>query len=1629
MVKQRVEVNQRALVDKVLARYPEDFTVFRELLQNADDARATEIRIEFQTSDYAKHSAGANGKVNGVNGTIPDLLNTKLSKWIVRNNGDYFAIKDWDRLTKIADGNPDEQKIGAFGVGFYSVFSVTDSPWVLSGGKSLSIFFEGDQLFTEDGTCADSPWTSIEMELKEDMRAPVPKPFDLARFLAATMTFMSSVKTTSVFFDDKVFLKIHKFREYSSDDLPIPSDMLRKSEEDTMKIGTVSVVTQGITVEITDWALAAGTKKKSTQHAGVDNLPKNPAKRKGFWSNSKKSQAPNVAPPSRSATIDHPPWSTHTAKYTVYSAQVTTSASHDLLKGLKAMTKKEPPSRFAFEMVYFSKEEHDARAAEEKSDPLGSVFRGPQGLFPELDGDMEYRSRVFIGQSTAQTTGIGGHLSGGFIPTVERGSIDLTNGHIAKWNEELLYVGGFLARLVYEKEIGNIRKSWPKGALTNSTVAASSREKASYAMRCFTFNPSTPDGKVSKILQNAFFNCSNSDCFPIISNYGIQNTKDVRQPNEDFTSFMKIMPILLPTSAGDPPSLIDSLPEHYMVRMYSFRDVVNELEGRILQDDEMVGLLRWWVSVYDIVPNRDNVQGELMEAAKLSIGKLKRQVTLSQISKFIDSSVWIPWLQSDDALPPDTIPFSFTRPLDRKQIPSALSWESMTVVDWLKHLISPQIDSAHDIRKNLTYSNRVLVILGNIWSTLSSDMKSEAQELMEDVPWIATNKGLWRANEAYFQEADVFRDLPVVTGNVYDPQVVTVLTEFGVKKRLDFTKLFEKAGQSDTWSAVEMIRYLNSDEDTLEKLNDIQSHAVFPSDTGKKYCITELYLPHDDIRELGLPILNWLDRIDSEDEQLLTTLGFLRHPPLEKIVEIAGSDDPDIRRAAFKYFSSKFDELYDKDYDPSLCAGNPFIPALKEGEVCVGTHEEVYSDSSWAMMGFQRVHPSVEKKVINRLRMREAPSAEQVIEVFKERPPKSFDIATKWFAFLATKQVLSPGDLQQIANIPIVPVKNPVPEADPDSVRMVPPRECFLGGIQYADDHLYRRLFTFVDFGDTANGFLKACGVKAKPDCSDIINILIKDPLDFLRKTNNNAEGGPEKYLTELRTVAVGYEGLSEEDKGSMRKAPIFVGYHVSGLSNTNQSAILKDEFGLVRACEILIADDMENRQKFGNLVWLAPQDELLEKLYESVGSGYLSNHIQYNVKPSKESNKNNSSRCGETRKKIVENLPIFLHELDKKRLKNPSTHLYWDKESRFLVRGCKDLKVEKRLESSFCKPLERGSENFECQVSAEITEEDSLVTLWLKDEQVAVDMYDVAVALCRLLFKTHKKHDVLSLMTILETDKEVLRRRGYDVDMIKDAHKAAVLEDNRKEKERQEEERRRQAEQRSEGPYYGGVRFRSRFFEFFMRRSKGSKTAGIVKSGEVDQSIDEIFEQLGKGEATKEEQEIRNREHRGASKKLKDVEYCAEQKTTDLELVDGVEAIAGLTRVWKQKTTEEDIPEHDLADFADMVHELSRVLNLGNADNSLFNIFWHPDDPELMGFNRNRLIFLNLAHYTKKHLRAPPGLAYIEWYYIIVHEIAHNKTPFHDEHHELLISAIGTRNLRKLHDVQAVREYFECSE
>ena len=91
-----MEVNQRALIDKVLARYSGEFTgafhsitrlgvyiyisvytVFRELLQNSDDAASRKVEIRFETEAYlARQGAKDENKPTGeVNGKLklPDL--------------------------------------------------------------------------------------------------------------------------------------------------------------------------------------------------------------------------------------------------------------------------------------------------------------------------------------------------------------------------------------------------------------------------------------------------------------------------------------------------------------------------------------------------------------------------------------------------------------------------------------------------------------------------------------------------------------------------------------------------------------------------------------------------------------------------------------------------------------------------------------------------------------------------------------------------------------------------------------------------------------------------------------------------------------------------------------------------------------------------------------------------------------------------------------------------------------------------------------------------------------------------------------------------------------------------------------------------------------------------------------------------------------------------------------------------------------------------------------------------------------------------------------------------------------------------------------------------------------------
>ncbi|XP_052152045.1 uncharacterized protein LOC127770389 isoform X1 [Oryza glaberrima] len=124
---QRVDLTRR--IREVLANYPEGTTALRELIQNADDAGASRVRL---CLDRRAHGAGS-------------LLAPALAQWqgpaLLAYNDAVFTDEDFASISRIGDSRKVSQvwKTGRFGVGFNSVYHLTDLPSFVSG-KYIVLF-------------------------------------------------------------------------------------------------------------------------------------------------------------------------------------------------------------------------------------------------------------------------------------------------------------------------------------------------------------------------------------------------------------------------------------------------------------------------------------------------------------------------------------------------------------------------------------------------------------------------------------------------------------------------------------------------------------------------------------------------------------------------------------------------------------------------------------------------------------------------------------------------------------------------------------------------------------------------------------------------------------------------------------------------------------------------------------------------------------------------------------------------------------------------------------------------------------------------------------------------------------------------------------------------------------------------------------------------------------------------------------------------------------------------------------------------------------------------------------------------------------------------------------------------
>ena len=104
-------------IKEILRNYPVGTSVFKELIQNADDASATEVRL---CLDARSHPTGQ----------LHEGMREFQGPSLLAYNNAMFTARDFASIQRIGDSLKREEskgtKTGRFGIGFNSVFHLTD---------------------------------------------------------------------------------------------------------------------------------------------------------------------------------------------------------------------------------------------------------------------------------------------------------------------------------------------------------------------------------------------------------------------------------------------------------------------------------------------------------------------------------------------------------------------------------------------------------------------------------------------------------------------------------------------------------------------------------------------------------------------------------------------------------------------------------------------------------------------------------------------------------------------------------------------------------------------------------------------------------------------------------------------------------------------------------------------------------------------------------------------------------------------------------------------------------------------------------------------------------------------------------------------------------------------------------------------------------------------------------------------------------------------------------------------------------------------------------------------------------------------------------------------------------------
>ncbi|KAH8821460.1 hypothetical protein F5884DRAFT_867485 [Xylogone sp. PMI_703] len=1424
-----VTVNTRALIDKVLARYSGEWTTLRELIQNAADAQAATVTIKFETLPSAQVPLANTTDKSEVLKHV--LLHHTLKRLLVTNDGLPFGVNDWSRLKRIAEGNPDETKIGAFGVGFYSVFADCEEPFVSSGNEAMAFYWKGNSLFTRKlqlPSGEGNPNTSFVLDYRNNT-TPMPNLLSICQFLSTSLTFVALQKL-ELWVDDWRIITLQK-KAAPSVEVPIARDAETRTKEGLMKVQSLereSVQMDATFMNVVGWkpSISASVQKSSSYDSGYGSGSSDVPSLRSFFSrltaSSSHSQVKSKAIREEKALQevileDLTAQTTAHVFLRVTTAAVKTYVNANFAAELERATKKPPPKTTKIAILTSSYDESAAFAKE------NSVTKGVD-VFASVLPSKKPGGRIFIGFPTHQTTGAGLHLSApSVIPTVERESIDLNARWVRTWNVEMLRVAGIMSRLAFSNEMSDLSNKIRRAAETaghagkvTKVELATFMPEALHILRSFTFGDSTPSSHVSQIVEEAFWMAYKKPSIEIYSTSGVLPTTKVRLATEDLSGFVDGIPVV-PNDIAE-CEFVTKLKDFGLIMDITVSDVKAELEAKALTKDQLIQFISWAA--------RKAVSGDidgptihsLLDVVVATISEMEGKgdiITLGSITNYLNAAKIPP----EVPLPPTTLPFQFTRSLNVHEL-QALGWEPLEIVPWLRYLIesNPSRPADQNLFTSPAFATQILQVISRAWEALSSSSRETVASLLKQHTIIPTKLGMKKPNESYFSSVKLFDDLPIVTCQGVKEKFLSTI---GVRKTVDLETIFSRLlapqtanekGAATNTRHMELIKYLASVKDDIpaDDLKRLKNSQICPAEAGPKgleptkgtnrlYRVSELFEPKDSLRELGLPILQWPGppgsyRPGSTEGRFLSLLGLRAYPSVPELIDMMSSSDSALREKSMTYFIANHHINGYAGFNVGS-ATKPFLP-LQGDEKRLVTPSECFINERSSILGFSILRKDLHVHA-NKFGVTVDPPITECVNRLIAKPPQSRREASTFFGYFAGRLgEISHNNVVKLGDARIVPVlsqNEPDGEkfSDEKGIKHLTPRQVYLGS-----SSVYSEIFDFVDFGIEANTFLLKCGSKHEPTKLELAALACREPARLLSVMQS-----PEKYLSMLRTLADDLPTLKKDKVlfKQMRSSPFLLATKEvpaskktgklgsdadeDGLDEEDEDTPIK-QYQLALPSQIVIVDDYSSYRLFKESLICAPFENKLEDFYSALGAVDLGSLVQDDLRVG--STSDNQKTASKLRSHVLERSKLFLHESEPSNVKHDSRWL----EKNLKVLAVNNISLRRSLRGHNLSHTQK-------RTAACTYERHGGWTLLITPS--GYNTYEISQAVCKLLLDRPTQQSYLTFETFLNFTLLELRSRGYNVDRIlraKAAEQRIAEEERKKQLEAEQRQIREQEEQ-----------------------------------------------------------------------------------------------------------------------------------------------------------------------------------------------------------------------------------------